>query len=74
MRECTKWACKKAETSQAKEAECHKCNYNNHSKAVDLEVGDTVLVCGTAFKDHHRIQDRWENREHVVEKWPNPNV
>ena len=32
------------------------------------------LVCVTTFKGHHKIQDRWENREYVVEKWPYPNV
>ena len=33
-----------------------------------------VLVCVTAFKGYHKIQDRWENREYVVEKWPYPNM
>ena len=33
-----------------------------------------VLVHVTAFKGHHKIQDRWENREYVMEKWPYPNV
>ena len=33
-----------------------------------------VLVCVTTFKGYHKIQDRWENREYVVEKWPYPNV
>ena len=33
-----------------------------------------VLVRVTAFKGHHKIQDRWENREYVVEKWPYPNL
>ena len=28
IRECTQWAHKKAEAFQAKEAQCHKCNYN----------------------------------------------
>ena len=39
-----------------------------------LEVGGTVLVCVTAFKDYHKMQDWWENRDYVVEKWPYPNV
>ena len=39
-----------------------------------MEVKDTVLVCETAFKGHHKMQDRWENREYVVEKWPYPNI
>ena len=33
-----------------------------------------VLVHVTAFKGHHKMQDQWENREYVVEKWPYPNV
>ena len=33
-----------------------------------------VLVHVTAFKGHHKIQDRWENREYVVGKWPYPDV
>ena len=37
-----------------------------------LEVRDMVLVHVTAFKGHHKIQDHWENREYVVEKWPYP--
>ena len=65
---------KKAEAFQAKEAECHKCNYDKCNRAAALEVGDTVLVCVTAFKGCHKIQDKWENREYVVEKWPYPNV
>ena len=74
MRECAKGAWKKAGTFQAKEAKCHKCNYDKCSRAATLEVGDTVLVHITSFKGHHKIQDRWENREYVVEKWPYPNI
>ena len=33
-----------------------------------------VLVHVTTFKGHHKMQDWWENREYVVEKWPYPNV
>ena len=52
----------------------HKCNYDKRGSAAALEVGDMVLVHVTALKGHHKIQDRWENREYVVEKWPYPNV
>ena len=58
--ECIKWAHKKAETFQSKEAQCHKQNYDKRCKAAALEVGDMVLVCVTAFKGHHKIQDQWE--------------
>ena len=37
-------------------------------------LGDMVLVHVTAFKGHHKIQDWWENREYVVERWPYPDV
>ena len=55
MRKHTKWAPKKAETFQVKE-KSHKNNYDKHSRVVALEVGDTVLVCVTAFKGHHKIR------------------
>ena len=74
LRECTKWAHEKAESFQAKKAQRHKCNFDKRSRAAALEVRDMVLVCVTAFKGHHKMQDRWENREYVVEKWPYPNI
>ena len=43
-----------------------KCNYDERGRAAALEVEDMVLVCETAFKGHHKIQDRWENREYVM--------
>ena len=57
LREHVQWAHKKAKLFEAKEAWHHKLNYNKHSRAVALEVGDTVLVHVTAFKYHHKIQD-----------------
>ena len=57
LRECARRDQKKAEAFQAKEAQRHKCNYNKRGRAAALEVGDTVLVHVTAFKDHHKIQD-----------------
>ena len=74
LREHARWAQKKAEAFQAKEAQRHKCNYDKRGRAAALEVRDTVLVHVTAFKGCHKIQDRWENREYVMEKWPYPNV
>ena len=58
LRECTKWAHEKAEAFQAKEAQRHKQNYDKRSRAVALEVGDTVLVHVTAFKGCHKMQDK----------------
>ena len=74
LREHARWAHSKAEAFQAKEAQRHKHSYDKKERGAALEVGDTVLVCITAFKGCHKIQDRWENREYVVEKWPYPNV
>ena len=74
LRERTKWAHEKAEAFQAKEAKRHKHNYDKKGRAAALAVRDTVLVHVTAFKGQHKMQDRWENREYVVEKWPYPNL
>ena len=74
LRERNKWAHEKVEAFQAKEAKRHKCNYNKKGKDVALEVRDTVLVHVTTFKGWHKMQDRWENREYVVEKWPYPDL
>ena len=74
LREHTKWAHEKAEAFQAKEAQRHKWNYDKRGRAAALEVRDTVLVCVTTFKGHHKMQDRWVSMEYVVEKWPYPNI
>ena len=74
LRDKNKWAHRKAEAFQAKEAERHKRNFDKKGKAVALEVGDTVLVRVTAFKGRHKMQDRWENSEYVVEKRPYPDL
>ena len=74
IREHTWWSHKKAEVFQAKEAQCHKHNCDKQGRAAALEVGDMVLVHETTFKGCHKMQNRWENREYVVEKWPYPNV
>ena len=74
IQEHTWWAQKKAEVFQAKEAQQHKCNYNKLGRAAALEARDMVLVCVTTFKGCHKMEDQWENRGYVVEKWPYPNV
>ena len=74
LRECIQWAHKRATLLQTKEAWHHKLKFDKHNRAAAWEVEDTVLVHVTAFKGHHKIQDWWENKEYVVEKWPYPNV
>ena len=73
-RKHVKWAQRKAEAFQAKEAQCHKKNCDKRSKAAALQVGDMLLIHVTTFKGQHKIQNRWENREYVVEKQPHANV
>ena len=72
IRECARQAQKKAEAFQAKEAQRQKCNYDKRGRAAALEVGDMVLVHVTTFKGCHKILNRWENREYVMEKHPIP--
>ena len=44
LREHARWAQKKAEAFQAKEAQRQKCNYDKRGRAAALEVRDMVLV------------------------------
>ena len=74
LRDRNKLAHKKTEAFQAKEAEWHKRHFNKKGRAAALEVGDMVLVCVTTFKGRHKMQNRWENSEYVVEKQPYPNL
>ena len=74
LREHIRWAHKKANLFQQKEAWHHKQNCDKCSKAVALRTGDMVLVHVTTFKGRHKIQNRWENREYVVEWQPYPNL
>ena len=43
-------------------------------RAAAWEVSNMVLAHVTTFKGHHKMQDRWKNREYVMEKWSYPNV
>ena len=74
VREHIRWAHSKAKQFQQKETWHHKQNYHRCSRAVAMREGDPVLVCATAFKGRHKIQNWWENREYVVEQWPYPNL
>ena len=59
LRDCIRWAHRKANLFQQKEAWYHKQNYDKCNKAVSLRMGDTVLVHITTFKCRHKIQSRW---------------
>ena len=74
LRDHVKWAHKKADLFQCKEAQWHQQNYDRYIKAVSLRMGDTALVHVTVFKGRHKIQSRWENKDYVVEWQPYPNL
>ena len=74
LREHIRWAHSQADLFQQKEAWHHKQNYDKCSKAVALRMGDTVLIHVTTFKGRHKIQNRWENRADLEERWPYPNL
>ena len=59
-----------AQKHQAKHRELHdlKC------RSAALDVGDLVLVKQTAWKDRHKIQDRWESGEYQVVGQPTTGV
>ena len=69
-----RWTHWEANLFQQKAVQHYKQNYDKHSRAVALKGRGTVLVCVTAFKGWHKIQNRWENRDYVVEWWPYPNL
>ena len=74
LRDHFKWAYRKVNLFQQKEAQCHKWNFDIHSEAVSLRMGDMVTVHITAFKGRYEMQIRWENREYVMEQQPYPNL
>ena len=39
-----------------------------------MDIGDLVLVRKTAWKDKHKIQDRWESDEYLVIEQPTPAI
>ncbi len=68
------YAHQKAEAFAEKEAYRHKKLYDLKTKGSTLEPNDLVLVKVTAFKGKHKIQDKWEEEEHVVLSQPNVDI
>ena len=56
LREHVRWAHRKADQFQQKEAHHQKQIYDKHSRAVALEEGDPVLVLVTTFKGQHKYR------------------
>ena len=61
-----KWEYKIAHDTNAKEAKCHKCYYDQKFKCMKIEVGDIVLVCVKAFGPDQKVTDRWEQQPYEV--------
>ena len=43
-------------------------------KRHQLKCGEMVLVCITTYKGQHKIQDHWDNQEHIILRQPYPSV
>ena len=61
-----KWAYKKANEVNLKEAARHKKYYDCKFKCMKLVPGDTVLVRIKAFGVDRKITDKWEQQPYVV--------
>ena len=61
-----KWAYKKANEINLKEAARHKKYYDCKFKCMKLVPGDTVLVRIKAFRVDRKIADKWEQKPYVV--------
>ena len=68
------YAHKRAEEVAAKEAKRQKARYDRRCRGMQLHTGDIVLVKVVAWKDRHKIQDRWEQGEYVIIDQPNPDI
>ena len=66
MIEMMKWACKKANEVNLKEAVSHKKYYDCKFKCMTLVPGDTVLLRIKAFRVDRKIADKWEQQPYVV--------
>ena len=73
LREHIRWAHKTAHLFHQREAWHHRVMTSIASQW-PWGQGTTVLVHVTAFKGWHKVQNRWENREYVVEEQPYPNL
>ena len=61
-----KWAYKKVNEVNLKEAARHKKYYDHKFKCMKLLPGDTVLVRIKAFGADRKITDKWEQKPYIV--------
>ena len=64
------WEYKTTNEVVKKEQEWNKWHYDHEVRCTQLKVGDKVLQKCTAFKDKHKIQDKWENTIYEVKEQP----
>ena len=74
LQERLDFAYQAAEKLAKKEAEKNKKLYDKRSRGVELQPQDLVLVRIVAWKERHKIQDKWEDEEYVVISRPNPDL
>ena len=60
------WAYKVVNEVNKRESESSKKQYDWNVKCTKLDLGDLVLVRQKAFKQKHKINDRWENTPYCV--------
>ena len=58
LRDCIKWAHKKANHFQQKEVQGHRNNYDQCSKAVGLRLGDTVYLLQGQTQDPKQVGEQ----------------
>ena len=61
-----KWAYKKVNEVNLKEAARHKKYYDCKFKCMKLVPGDTVLVRIKAFRADRKIADKWKQKPYIV--------
>ena len=65
---------KKAKEISPKQAQKYKLSYDKKVKGSQLQIDDLVLVKRVAWKGRHKIQNKWEPSEYVVEQFEKPNL
>ena len=74
LHKCLGHAYRKARTFAGKESERQKTLFDRKSKDLRLKPGDIVLVRKTAWQARHKIQNKWEDNDHVVILQQNPEI
>ena len=74
LRKRLRFAHKKANQVADSQQARHKGLFERGCKGAALDIGDLFLVKKTAWKDRHKIQDRWRSDDYQVIGQPNPGI